>query len=245
MSAAPHIFDRPPVPEPEGPELEEAARHALLGFLGILVPVRAPSWHQILFGGHPISIKLPEVPQSVQDAIDRTIKVMPGETIAERAKELLDGLRSAKPQGTTPRSLEARKALPPPRDAQATWLRRVFLITAGPEALRLLAAAGYLTATDVATMEEAYPEGVDRERLQLMEAATALTGAAARGGHDADLPAWLNAQVLTMMGEHRPIEFFSGLYGGGGEPPKPKAPIGASPSKLVDNTRPAASPEDR
>lgn len=245
MSVAPHIFDRPPVPEPEGSDLEEAARHALLGFLGLHVSVRAPSWHQILFGGHPIDLKLPEAPQGVQDAIDRTIEVMPGETVAETAKGLLDGLRSAKPKGTTPRSLEARKPLPPPRDAQANWLRRLFLVTAGPEALRLLAAAGYLTAADVATLEEVYPEGIDRERMALTEAATALTAAAARGGHDADLPAWLNAQVLTLMGEHRPADLFSDLYQGGGEPPKPRAPIGASPSKLVDNTRPAASPEDQ
>lgn len=242
------IADPIPLSPPSPAGLEGLARHALTSYLRLRVAVKAPTWHRIVFGGQPIKFRVPRVPDAVIERLEGKPEAAPGDIPAARAAAILDAIRGARPRGTQPRSVSGRRPLPPPRDALAAWNRRLFLALAGPAALRLLAAAGYLTTTDVAVMEALYPAGVDGERLDAVKAAGALTGAAARNGVDAALPPWLNDQLLTLMGERSPAEFYAALYddkggaeeGQGGPPPGPS--VGAPPSQVVDQTKPPEGP---
>lgn len=228
---------------PTGTALEVLARGALKASLGLHVTVNAPTWRQILFGGARIPFQLPTPPDGVLAELDaKPADPPPGDLVAAAASVLRAGLSDSRPRGTTPRSISARRTLPPASDAVGSWLRRFFLVTAGPASLRLLVAAGYLTPMDVATMAEVYPQGLDAERMEAMEAARVVTAAAARGGHEADLPDWLNDQLITLMDEERPTDFFQALY----EPEDQKQQEGPSasapPSKIVEQTRPTPSP---
>lgn len=245
MSVAPDIA--PEAPPLEGADLEAAARDALRARVGLRLTLRTPTWRQLVFGGHRLDFKLPEVPVGVLGEIDRMPPPeqeteLPQNEAETMAGALLHHLQQQQPQGTAPRSVSARKQLPPPRGAVALWHRLIFLVMAGPEALRLLVAAGILTDFDVSALAEFYPEGVNRERTEAVEAAMALTAAAQRGGHDADLPSWLNDQLLTLMGEDRPTQFLGSLYG---TPDKPKAGPSASAgnTKIVDQMKPNPAPD--
>jgi len=131
----------------------------------------------------------------------------------------------------------------------ASWLRRVFLLTGGPATLRMLASAGQLAPGDVTVIEAAYPKGLDKERMDSVAAATSLTAAAMRGGQQADLPMWLNDQLLILMGEAKPADVWQALYGQkGNEKPNGGAQQGPSASapqsSIVKNAAPAV-PGDR
>lgn len=232
--------------------LEEAARLALWGYLGLHVDLSAPSWRQILLGGGRIDFRTPQFPHESLELLDQDPQPTPGDPGAKLAKKLLVGLKADRPRGMTPRSLSPRAPRPPARDALSSWTRRVWLVAAGPEALRLLVAAGYLTPSDVETIEAAYPRGLDVEREGAVQAAGALTTAAQRNGTEPDLQPWLNDQLMTLMDEHRPADFFAAVYDGEGkgEPEEgdssaPGPTASAPPSNVVDQTRPATAPEGR
>jgi len=217
---APELALVPPAPSPL--DLEEEARAELLRLLRLNVRVRAPEWREILFGGRPISAKLPVVPPAVLARIEKAEATGP-------ARRLLGIVQREMPETSNPRTIAASRPLPPPKDAMAAWLRLIFLVTAGPSALRLLVAAGYLTGGDIDIMQDAYPAGLDQERTASVEAAMALTSAAMRNRQDPDVPNWLNDQLLTLMDEHRPIEFFAGLYEADAQPQQgPSAGSGQS-----------------
>lgn len=196
--------------------MEIATRHVVNGWLDMVTSVKSPSWRQIVFGGRPIDFKMPTPPPEALDALDRDHQAMPGDGPAARAKEILDMLQKSRPRGSQLRSINGSRTMPPPRDAMASWLRRVFLLCSGPEALRLLAAAGQLSGRDVTVIEAAYPLGLEKERRDSVEAATALNAAAIRNATgDVDLPMWLNDQLLTLMDERQPADAFQALYGQG------------------------------
>jgi hypothetical protein len=229
-------------------EMEDAARRALNGWINLRVDVRAPTWRELIFGGRPADITIPRVPEACLALLDKTPQVMPGDGPAAAGAKLLEALRSARPRGGSPRSLSARRPLPPSRDALSAWMRRVFLIAAGPEVTRLLAAGGYLIPGDVAMLEAAYPKSIDAERMACVEAATAFTVAAMRNGHhEAELPAWLNAQLLTLMAEHRPAEFFQSLYSPAAAPApdQPGPSASGQPSVIAQQMNPNPSPNVR
>lgn len=234
--------------------IEEAARGALRHYLDLHVSVSAPTWRELLFGHSRIEFRIPRCPDEALARIDGAPEAHPAHPGAKLAVKLIKDLSDARPRGTAPRSFSPRQPRPPARDALAAWLRRVFLVAAGPAALRLLVAAGYLTASDVEVMEGAYPEGLDDERRGAVEAAGGLTVAAHRNGAEPDLQPWLNDQLLTLMGEHRPTEFFDEIYKSEGAPTDeqqeaaaagPGPSVGAPPSQVVDQTRPATMPEGR
>lgn len=245
IAPAPDIQPAHTAPHLSPVQQEEAARHVLNRWLGLRVAVSAPTWRQILFGGRPDRIEVTSIPDACLGEIDKTPQVMPGDGPAAEALKLLSALRDARPRGGSPRSISARRQLPPSRDAMATWARRVFLIAAGPVALRLLAAAGNLLSNDVALMDAAYPAGLDAERMASVEAATAFTAAALRNAHhEADLPSWLNDQMLTLMAETSPADFYQALYDGSGSASKtaPGPSFGGTKSVIADQAAPNPTP---
>lgn len=228
--------------------LEEAARMYLRRHLGLEIEGRAPTWRDLLFGGGRIEFRVPQIPPESLALLDKDPVAPPAGPDQKLGAKLLADLKDARPRGMTPRSISPRVPRPPARDALAAWMRRVFLVAAGPESVRLLVAAGYLTPGDVDTIEGIYPGGLDVERRTMVQAAGALTVAAARNGSDPDLQPWLNEQLLTLMDEHRPTEFFEQLYAreekqGGDQGQGPG--VGAPPSQVVNQTRPATAPEGR
>lgn len=207
------FFAPPPPPALSPPELEIATRHVVNGWLDMVTTVKAPSWRQILFGGRPIHFAIPTPPEASLIGLDREHQAMPGDGPAARAKEILNMIQKARPRGSQLRSLNGSRSMPPPRDAMGSWLRRVFLLCGGPEALRLLAAAGQLSGRDVTVIEAAYPKGLERERRDSVEAATAYNAAAIRNGtSDVEFPMWLNDQLLTLMDERQSASAFQALY---------------------------------
>lgn len=213
---APVGFGAPPpvVSTPPAPDVQEAlARHVMakrLGFSRILV--RAPSWREILFGAGKLDFHLPRFPDGATEKVDAK-QPDPVDDADRRADQLIAKLSKDKPRGTSPRSVSARRKLPPSDDAMASWRRQATLTVLGPVIARLLVSSGGLTASDVEVLEDTYPEGLDLERKGSIEAAIAVTAAAARHKRDADLPDWLNDQLLTLMAETRPTQFFQDLYG--------------------------------
>lgn len=207
------FFAPPPSPALSPLELETATRHVVNGWLDLVTSVKAPTWRQIVFGGRPIHFTMPTPPEASLEALDRDHRAMPGDGPAARAKELLDMIQKARPRGSQLRSMNGSRSMPPARDAMGSWLRRVFLICGGPAALRLLAASGQLSGRDVTVVEAAYPLGLEQERKDSVEAATAFNAAAIRNGTgDVELPMWLNDQFLTLMDEQQGAAAFQSLY---------------------------------
>lgn len=243
-------FVPPPeiLPAPTPPDVIEAlGRHVVGRRLGFQrIAVRSPAWREILFTAGKIPFRLPPFPAGASAKVDEQSDDVPLVDDADKmADGLVAGLAKAKPRGTAPRSISARRELPPSADALASWKRRATLTVLGPEVCRLLVASGGLLPGDVEIMEEAYPAGLEIERRGAVEAAIAITAAAARHDRDADLPAWLNDQLLTLMAETRPTEFFQGLYEGApaGEDQSnvPQGPAaGGPPSRLAEQNRPPA-----
>lgn len=235
-----------PIAAPEeltGAALEGAARDALRAKLRLRVTVNAPTWRQLVFRSSRISFTIPATPPEVVAEIARaTTDDLQQDHVGVLAFKLLEGLQASMPAGRSPRSMAGRRPLPVGQGAMGAWRRRVFLVAAGPQALRLLVAAGYLTAGDVALMTEVYPEGLHDERLGAVEAAGAITAAAARAGRDADLPAWLDDQLFTLMEEERPTDFFQSLYAPEQEDPEPGPTVGAPQHAIVDQARPPVGP---
>jgi hypothetical protein len=242
------FFADPPPARLTPLELEIETRHVLNRWLDMVTTVNAPPWQETLFRGKPIRLQLPTPPAKSLDALDQVHQAMPGSGPAASAKQILDTLQKARPRGEAPKTIVGRKPLPPPRDAMAGWLRRVFLLTAGPAALRLLASAGQLAPGDVTIIEAAYPKGLDKERMDSVSAATSLTAAAMRNGHQPDLPMWLNDQLLVLMGEEKPADVWQALYGSknggdvsaggnGAQGPSPSA----KPSSIVTNAAPGTT----
>lgn len=227
-------------PPLEGKPLEDAARGELCSMLRLDVTVDAPTWRQVLFSGIRVRFEVPKAPPTAIAALGQ---IKPPESVAKdhvgiTAVQLAETLQKAKPEGMVPRSITAQPALPPSRDSMSQWLRRVFLITAGPECLPLIVAAGYLLGSDVETLEAAYPEGIGEQRKAAMEAGMAVTAAGERTGHTVELPSWLNDQLMTLMGESSATDVqhvydqSSPDAGGGG------GALGGKPSKLAQQSAP-------
>lgn len=231
--------DQPPPPL-DGKPLEDAARAELRKMLHLDVSVNAPTWRQVLFSAKRIKFQAPKAP-------DQSIKILgqikPPDGVAQdhvgvTAVGLGEQLQKAKPEGMVPQSVTALPALPVSRDATSAWLRQVFLVTAGPEALRLLVAAGFLLPSDLAILEGVYPDGVDEERKAVVEAGMAVASSGTRTGHSTELPGWLNAQLLMLMGEPNDAGDYQDLYkqqsqnapGGGG--------LGGKPGKIAQQAAP-------
>lgn len=243
-------FGAPPpiVSAPTPPDVTEAlARHVVGRRLGFRqVAIHAPTWREILFGAGKLRFRLPKFPDGAAAKVDqKTDDGAINDDADKMADKLIAGLSKDKPRGSAPRSVSARRELPPSSDAIATWRRRATLTVLGPEVVRLLVASGGLLGGDVSIFEDAYPAGLDLERQGAIEAAIAVTAAAARHKREADLPHWLNDQLLTLMAEHRPIEFYQDLYKGapagddqGAAPQGPAA--GGPPSRLAEQNRPPA-----
>lgn len=235
---------QPPVP-PEalkGIALEDAARATLKRTLGLTATVSAPTWRELVFAGKPIPFKVPEVPGGVAARIGALRPdTFPKDAVGLAALQLAEKLQKAKPGGTFKRSVAPGKPFPVAHGARADWERFVFLVAAGPEVVPLLAAAGYLTASDVDTLTEFYPEGLEAQRLAAVGAATSLTHAAARTGHDPNLSDWLNDQMLTLMAEERPTDVFQAMYEAK-DPQQQQSNQGPSASgarsRIADNYRP-------
>ena len=209
-SPGPFFADPPPAPLTPL-ELEVETRHVVNRWLDMVTTVNAPTWEQILFAGKPLRFQIPTPPQKSLDALDQVHQAMPGSGPAASAQQILATLQKARPRGEQAKTIVGRPPLPPPRDAMASWLRRLFLLTGGPATLRMLASAGQLALGDVTVVEAAYPKGLDKERMDSVAAATSLTAAAMRGGHQADLPMWLNDQLLILMGEAKPADVWQAL----------------------------------
>jgi len=238
-----------PMPrQPTGVELEVLARHKLLRMLGLNIEVTAPHWNQILFSSTKIRLRIESPPQSCIDAIDQTPpEALPGDAVATEANVLLKGLAASKPRGVPPKSIVGSKPLPPPKDAEAKWLRSVWLITVGPDATRLLVAAGYLTPSDLTALDTAYPKGLDAEKQAAVGAAMALTTASARTGVEHDLPPWLNDQLLTLLDESRPTRYYADIYAAEQAQAKPAAgpnPSSASPNLISRQSAPSVAQGD-
>jgi len=228
---------RPP-PQPKGIELEQLSRARLRRLIGLRVDVTAPTWNQILFASQKIPMRIESPPGAVLNAIDQLPPdpLPPGsppDAVRTESEQLLKQLSDARPRGDSPRSIAGGPRLPPPQDALASWLRRVFLVVTGPEACRLLVAAGYLQSSDVDVLEVVYPEGLDVERKTAVGAAIALTNASMRNGVPHDLPAWLNDQLLTLMDERRPLDVYKDVYAAADK--GAKQPAGPSPSSAQPN----------
>jgi len=233
---------------PTPPDVTEAlARHVVGRRLGFQrVSVKAPTWREILFTAGKIRFRLPRFPDGAAEKVDQDVDDGAINDEADKmADKLIADMSKDKPRGSSPRSISARKELPPSDDAMATWRRRATLTVLGPEVTRLLVASGGLLASDVDIFEDIYPAGLDIERRGAVAAAIAVTAAAARHDRDADLPAWLNDQLITLMSERRPTEFFQDLYKGA--PPgddqsnQPQGPsAGGPPSRLAEQNRPPA-----
>src|SRR6185369_2160262 len=163
---APVGFGAPPpvVSTPPAPDVQEAlARHVVakrLGFSRILV--RAPSWREILFGAGKLDFRLPRFPDGAAEKVDAK-QPDPVDDADRRADQLIAKLSKDKPRGTSPRSVSARRKLPPSDDAMASWRRQATLTVLGPVIARLLVSSGGLTASDVEVLEDTYPEGLDLE----------------------------------------------------------------------------------
>ena len=240
MSAPMLSLVQPPEPPPlEGKALEDAARAELDRTLNLEVGIKAPTWRQILFSGKRIKFQVPKCP-------DASLKILgqikpPDDTAKDHvgitAVGLGEGLQKSKPEGIVPASITALPALPPSRDAMSAWLRKVFLVTAGPDALRLLVAAGYLVPSDIEALEEVYPEGVDEQRKAAVEAGMAVTAAGTRTGHSVELPPWLNDQLMTLMGEPGAQGAYQELYADAGAQPH-GGTLGGKAGKIAQQAAP-------
>lgn len=229
-----------PAPPLEGQALEDAARAELNHAIRLDVQVNAPSWRQVLFGARRVKFQIPKPPEASLKLLGqiKPPESLPKDNVGITALGLAEGLQQAKPEGFVPAAITAVPALPASRDAISTWLRRVFLVTAGPAALPLLVAAGYLTPGDVATLDETYPEGVDEQRKAAVEAGMAVTTAGARTGNTVELPGWLNDQLLTLMGEPRDTEAYQDLYTQAEKPAGGTSTLGGQPSRIAEQTAP-------
>lgn len=245
-SGIPGQLPAPATPQPTGVELEVLARHKLLRLIGLNIDVTAPSWNTILFSSTKIKWRMETPPQACLDAIDQVPPdAAPDDAVATEANVLLKGLSASKPRGQQPKSIVGSKPLSPPQDATAKWLRSVWLITVGPDATRLLVAAGYLTPSDLDALDTAYPKGLDAEKQACVGAAMALTAASARTGVEHDLPPWLNDQILTLLGESRPTRYYADIYAAEAQQAKPAAglnPSSASPNLISIQSTPSISP---
>lgn len=211
LAAVPDIAPAPE--ELEGLALEAAARTEMRRALGLDVTINSPTWRALMFASKPLAIRVPGVPDDVAGRIGsiRPTAFRP-DAVGLKALALAEQLQKAKPGGSFRRSVAPGKPLPVAHGARGDWARRVFLLACGPEVVPLLAGAGYLTTGDVETLTEAYPEGMEEQKLAAVSAAASLTEAVARTGADPNLPEWLNGQILTLMGEERPTEIFQALY---------------------------------
>jgi hypothetical protein len=245
-SGIPGQLPAPMGKQPTGVELEVLGRHKLLRMIGLDVDVTAPNWNTILFSSAKIRLEMKAPPQSVIDAIDQIPPdALPGDAVATEADALLKSLAMTKPRGQQPKSMVGGKRLPPPADAMAKWLRHVWLIVTGPDATRLLVAAGYLTPDDEQVLDTAYPKGLDAEKQAAVGAAIALTTASARTGVEHDLPPWLNDQLLTLFDEDRPTRYYSDIYAAEQAQAKPAAglnPSSASPNLISVQSAPSITP---
>lgn len=228
-----------PPPPLEGKELEDAARAELCAMLHLDVTVNAPTWRQVLFSGVRVRFDVPKPPQAAMDALGQ---IKPPDSLAKdhvgiTALGLAEALQQAKPEGMVPKSITAQPALPPSRDSMTSWYRRVFLVTAGPQCLPLLVAAGYLLPSDVETLDSTYPEGTGEQRKGAVEAGMAVTAAGHRTGHTVELPSWLNDQLMTLMGEPDSTDV-QHVY----EQSTPQTPggsaIGGRPNKIAGQAAP-------
>jgi hypothetical protein len=229
-------------PPLEGVALEDAARAELCRSINLDVSVTAPTWRQVLFSGRRIKFSVPKPPEASLLLLSRTEapQGMAQNEVGMEAVKLGEMLQSTKPKGLVPKSLTAVPPLPPSRDVMTTWLRHVFLVTGGPQVLPLLVSAGYLMPSDVETLEGVYPEGMNRERLAAEEAAMAVSHAGERNGQAPELPAWLNDQMMTLMGEPDDAGFYQDLHGdaGGAKSSGTGGGLGGSTSKLAAQTAP-------
>lgn len=222
--------------------LEEAARAELNRALGLTVDVRAPTWRSLMFSGSKrIEFQVPLPPDEVVarvTALDPSRFAQDATGLA--ALKLVEPLQKSKPQGMPPASISARRPLPPSRSDVMQWDRQLFLLTAGPDCLPLLVGSGGLTPDDVDYLVANYPEGTDAQREAAVEGATAFTAAGARTGHDPELPAWLNDQLLTLMDEPRPTQMFQDIYQRANQqkPPQNGPPPGSGNSKIAQQFRP-------
>lgn len=229
------------VPQPvplKGIDLENATREELRRALGLVVTLNAPTWREVMFMGRPVAFKVPHVP----DGVAGRIGAVNADDFAQdeaglAALKIAETLQRGKPRGTFRRSAAPGKPLPVAHGGTADWERSVFLAAAGPEVIPLLVAAGYLTASDVDDLSAVYPEGIEAQRIAATEATAALTHAAARSGTDPDLPEWINGQILTLMGEERPVDVFQEIYARQPEPNK-QGPAVGSRSKIAEQMRP-------
>lgn len=207
-----------PAPQPTGIELETLGRERLRHMIGMRLTLNAPTWNETLFASKRLAIKISAPPAGVLTAIDQlpappTPPGSPPDAVAAEASQLLAGLSNAKPRAIPPRSIAGGAGLKPPADKMARWLRRVFLVSAGPEAIPLLVAGGYLLPSDVALFKVVYPKGLDDQRRAAVQAAITVGTAAHRNRiDDHDLPSWLNDQLLVLMDEARPSDFFAEIY---------------------------------
>lgn len=227
LSLVPPPMPIEPPPPLTGKPLEDAARAELCKMLHLDVSVSAPTWRQVLFSGKRIKFEVPKAPAATLTALSQ---IKPPDSLTRdhvgiTALGLAENLQKAKPEGMVPRSITAMPALPVSRDSMTSWMRRLFLVTAGPECAALLVSAGYLLPSDMETLEAAYPEGMDDQRKQAVEAGMAVTSAGHRNGVTPELPGWLNDQLMTLMDEDNSPDV-QGVYdqsspevhGGGGAP---------------------------
>ena len=238
----------PPVPveELKGVELEDASRAEMRRALGLTVTVSAPTWREIVFMTAPILLKIPEVPPGVAGRLGALrLEWFAENKVGMAALALAEKLQKAKPGGTFKRSAAPGKPLPVAHGAFSSWERLVFLVACGPDVAPLLAAASYLTGSDVDAIVESYPEGVERQRLEAVTAAATLTRAAARTGHDPSLSEWANGQILTLMAEEKPADVFQAIYASkaNAKPGQQGSPADAR-SKIAENYRPTPGTGD-
>lgn len=239
-----------PPKQPKGIELENLGRRQLRQMLDLRVDITAPTWNQILFSTHKKPVKIEKLPEASMKALDKPLSdVDPGappDAVRDEARQLFTGLSTARPVGNAPRSIAGGLPMPPPADKYAKWLRRVYLVTVGPEAVRLLVASGYLLSDDVSVLEVVYPEGLDVERKDATQSAINLTNAALRNGADASLPAWLNAQLLTLMDETQPSKYFKQIYTDEQKQPQSNGPAPSSqPNLISQQSEPSPSTQNR
>jgi len=234
-----------PPPQPTGRDLEDMARARLRRLIGLRVDVTAPTWNQILFASQKIPMRVESPPGGVLNAIDQLPPQpappgSPADPVRTESEMLLKQLSDARPRGSSPRSIACGPRLPPPQDALSAWIRRVFLVVTGPEACRLLVAAGYLQPGDVDVLEVVYPKGLDEERQAAVGAAINLTNAAMRNGVPHDLPSWLNDQMLTLMDEKRPIDVYRDVYDAEDKAQKTSgpSPSSAQPNLIAQQSEP-------
>jgi hypothetical protein len=234
-----------PAPQPTGLQLEALGRERLRQMIGLRVTINAPTWNEILFSSKPIPVKVSPPPPTVLAAIDQIPPPIdpgaPPDAVEAEARQLLKGLSDARPRALPPRSIAGGRKLPPPADLVAKWLRRVFLVVSGPDAVRLMVASGYLLPSDVDLLEIVYPKGFDEERRAAVEAAITVAAAAHRNQvNDHDLPSWLNDQLLVLMDERRPSDFYAEIYAQDEKESEAKGPnpSAAAPDKIAQQTAP-------